>query len=76
MLTYNCPATNRLVHTAIETTKETLKRMGSLKVSVWCPHCQSGHQIAACDAIVYDNRLPVTPPADWLGRPLASEPGV
>jgi hypothetical protein len=26
--------------------------MGSLQISVWCPHCGTGHKILAGDAVI------------------------
>jgi len=54
MLSYNCPATKRPVETSIDTSSSMLKRLGQFKLSLWCPHCQTGHQIVACDAFVTD----------------------
>ena len=47
MLTYRCPQTGLEVQTAIETSKDVLRRMDLLQISLWCPHCQISHQIAA-----------------------------
>ncbi|MCC6890544.1 MAG: hypothetical protein IT536_18630 [Hyphomicrobiales bacterium] len=68
MLAYSCPETSRLVHTSIDTSQEVLKRLGALKVSVWCPHCQTGHQIRATDAVISDRRRPPNP-GDWTHTP-------
>jgi hypothetical protein len=42
------------VRSVIETTEETLRRMRSLKISVWCEHCGTSHKIPASDARVVD----------------------
>jgi hypothetical protein len=54
MLIYNCPKTKQVVETGIDTTSQMLKRLDQFKLSLWCPHCQIGHQIQACDAMVLD----------------------
>jgi hypothetical protein len=54
MLIYNCPETKKVVETGLETSEQTLKRLGQFKLSLWCPHCQTGHQILACDALILD----------------------
>jgi hypothetical protein len=54
MLIYNCPQTKQVVETGIDTSSQMLKRLGQFKLSLWCPHCQSGHQILACDALIID----------------------
>lgn len=70
MLTYECPETRKLVKTTIETSQAALKKLLACKISVWCPHCQTGHQIAAADALVVDS-LPAAPalPTDWRAQP-------
>jgi hypothetical protein len=50
MLIYECPQTKQMVQTSIETSEGELQRMGGLKISVWCPHCLTGHRIVAKDA--------------------------
>ncbi len=50
MLKYRCPKSNREVTTSIETDTATLLNMRSMKLSVWCPHCGTSHQIRAADA--------------------------
>jgi hypothetical protein len=45
VLTYMCPETKQVVATSVETTVSELRRLGSLKLSLWCPHCQTGHSI-------------------------------
>jgi len=44
-LAYDCPETRREVFTAILTDEGTLKRLGTLKLSVWCPYCATPHMI-------------------------------
>ena len=50
MLKYRCPKTSRDVTTSIETDTATLLNMRAMKLSVWCPHCATSHQIKASDA--------------------------
>jgi hypothetical protein len=50
MLKYRCTKTNREVTTSIETDTATLLNMRAMKLSVWCPHCWTSHQIKASDA--------------------------
>jgi len=50
MLKYRCPKSDREVTTSIETDAGTLLEMRAMKLSVWCPHCSTSHQIKACDA--------------------------
>jgi hypothetical protein len=48
-----------MVVTSIEASKSLLKRLKDFQISVWCPHCQTGHKITAQDAIAVetaDNR--------------------
>jgi hypothetical protein len=62
MLMYNCPATKQAVETSIETSTEMLRRLGQFKLALWCPHCQTGHQIVACDTFVLErapSRVPI-----------------
>jgi hypothetical protein len=56
MLTYSCPETKNLVRTSIETSEEQLRRLGRFKLSVWCPYCQTGHQITASGSSVLNDR--------------------
>jgi len=58
VLTFSCPRTSYDVQTAIETTGDILQRMGTLQISVWCPHCLVSHQIVAKSAWVKDDRPP------------------
>lgn len=50
MLKYRCPRSDREVTTSIETDTATLLNMRSMKLSVWCPHCATSHQIRCVDA--------------------------
>ena len=50
MLKYKCPRSGRPVTTSIETDTVTLLEMRNMKISVWCPHCATSHQIKANDA--------------------------
>lgn len=50
MLKYRCPKSDREVTTSIETDIVTLLEMRKMKLSVWCPHCSTSHQIRASDA--------------------------
>jgi hypothetical protein len=51
---YRCPETHRDVETAIITDEATLAKMQlrPFKISVWCPHCQTSHEILASEAWV------------------------
>jgi len=53
---YRCPVSANEVKTRIETSKDTLVKMGGMGLSIWmwCPHCVDGHQINAADAVVED----------------------
>ena len=46
-LTYRCPKTSGEVRTSIETEPRALTKLGSLKLSVVCPHCVEGHVVPA-----------------------------
>jgi hypothetical protein len=50
VLTYRCPATGLEVETAIATSRDVLRRMNLLQISLWCPHCKTSHQIVAKSA--------------------------
>ena len=50
MLKYKCPKSGRQVTTSIETDTVTLLEMRHMKLSVWCPHCWTSHQIKCPDA--------------------------
>lgn len=50
MLKYRCPKYDREVTTSIDTDIVTLLEMRNMKLSVWCPHCVTSHQIKASDA--------------------------
>ena len=52
MLVYRCPATRRQVTSEIQTTAETLARLGTLKLSLWCPHCANPHTVCANEVAV------------------------
>jgi hypothetical protein len=54
VLTYLCPETKQVVDTSVETTESELRRLGSLRLSLWCPHCQTGHSIKADATSVRD----------------------
>jgi hypothetical protein len=56
VLVYRCEVTQREVTTGIDATEEQLVRMGSLQISVWCPHCATGHKISARDAVIAAKR--------------------
>jgi hypothetical protein len=51
---YNCPATKQAVETSLNTTNENLQKLGQAKLSLWCPYCQTGHQILACDTFILE----------------------
>jgi cytochrome c-type biogenesis protein CcmH/NrfF len=52
MLIYHCPTTSKVVRSDIETSEAELRRLSSLKLSLWCPYCQVGHAILGKDAQV------------------------
>ena len=54
MLAYRCPVTHQVVQTSIKTTVAELRRFGTLRLSVWCPHCQAGHAVTADTAFIYE----------------------
>lgn len=49
-LKYRCGRTGREVVTSIETDAITLDQMKGLKLSFWCPHCSTSHQVKAIEA--------------------------
>jgi hypothetical protein len=49
VLVYRCPNSNRQVTTEIATTAQAVSRLGSLKLSLWCPYCETGHIVCASD---------------------------
>jgi cytochrome c-type biogenesis protein CcmH/NrfF len=65
VLIYTCPETNEVVTTNIDTSKEDLTRLGMITLSLWCPHCQTGHKITASDATATRllHRVPQAPMA-------------
>jgi phage FluMu protein Com len=52
MLKYKCPRSGRVVTTSIQTDTVTLLEMRSMKLSLWCPHCSTSHQIRATEAFL------------------------
>jgi hypothetical protein len=46
-LKYRCPKNHEEVETSIQTDDATLTKMRSMKISVWCPHCGTSHQVSA-----------------------------
>jgi hypothetical protein len=58
IIRYRCSASHGEVVTAIVAENETLARMQShmLKLSVWCPHCETSHEISASEAWVSNVR--------------------
>ncbi len=52
MLKYRCPKSGLEVTTGIATDPITLLDMRKMKLSLWCPHCYSSHQIPATAAYV------------------------
>jgi hypothetical protein len=54
MLAYHCPKTQKLVRTTLETSPDQLRRLGAFQLSLWCPHCQTGHQVIASDALIWE----------------------
>jgi hypothetical protein len=62
MLKYKCSKSGLQVTTNIETDDDTLTTMERMKISVWCPHCERAHQIAAKEAYVREfNRATTVP---------------
>jgi hypothetical protein len=49
MLIYSCPTTAKIVQSSIETSAVDVRRLGALKLSLWCPYCQVGHAVLARD---------------------------
>ena len=45
ILIYTCPESSRAVVTGISTNDCSLKRLASVKFSVWCPYCETPHVI-------------------------------
>jgi hypothetical protein len=70
---YRCPTTNDEITTAIETGRDVLSRMTArnLKIWVWCPHCVSGHQIRAADALLREDEMPLQRILQRPDRPAA-----
>jgi hypothetical protein len=66
ILLYTCPETSRGVVTGISTDDRTLKRLASVKFSVWCPHCASPHVIAGKEASIIVMRAKELPEPDLL----------
>jgi hypothetical protein len=58
IIKYRCSESHGEVVTAIVAEGETLTRMQShlLKLSVWCPYCQTSHEISASEAWVSNVR--------------------
>jgi hypothetical protein len=52
VLVYRCPTTHRQVTSEIQTTAKALARLGALKLSLWCPHCDDAHTVCASEAAV------------------------
>ena len=52
MLIYHCPTTARVVHSSVEASEADVRRLGALRLSLWCPHCQLGHAILGKDTQV------------------------
>lgn len=51
-LKFRCPNSFREVETSIKTDDPTLQQMHRMKLSLWCPHCNSPHQVLATEAFV------------------------
>jgi hypothetical protein len=47
MILFQCPVTGRHVESDIQTSAERLARLGELKISLWCSHCQEPHSLKA-----------------------------
>jgi hypothetical protein len=58
VLTFCCPQTGHDVQSAIDTSGDMLRRMNSIQLSLWCPHCLISHQVMAKNAWVLGD-LPV-----------------
>ncbi len=61
MLTYHCPSTGRLVHSGLDVSATEVLRLSALKLSLWCPYCQTGHAILGKDTKIVTD----------IGRPAA-----
>jgi AhpD family alkylhydroperoxidase len=59
VLRYRCPKSSEEVTTAIQVGASDLARMRAMGLSIWarCPHCISGHQIKAADAILEEQTV-------------------
>ena len=53
MLVYRCPTTQHQVQSEIETTPQALQRLGALKLSLWCPHCETPHTVCASETAAW-----------------------
>ncbi len=49
-LKFRCPVSRSEVETSVRTDAATLAQMNRLALSLWCPHCRSGHIVQAGDA--------------------------
>jgi hypothetical protein len=56
VVVYRCPASGKEVTRTIEANKDTLVKMGEMKLTIWlsCPHCAEGHQINPANAVLKD----------------------
>ena len=56
VVVFRCPTSSKEVTTTIEASKDTLVKMGAMKLTIWlsCPHCVEGHQINPADAVLKD----------------------
>ena len=62
MLIYHCPTTGRVVRSDLETSEAEVRRLGALKLSLWCPYCQTGHSILGKDSQIATD---IVRPAAW-----------
>ena len=69
MLEYLCPQTSLPVRTDIDTSEDVLRRLGTFQLSLWCPHCQTGHKIIASQITFLDNKTTGKPDNPVMARP-------
>ena len=63
VLSYRCPTTSKEVKTGIESDANALAKLGKLKVSVSCPHCQDNHAVPADSMFFAFELTPSTTPS-------------
>jgi hypothetical protein len=53
---YRCPVSGQEVARTVDSAKDTLVKMGEMKLSIWlsCPYCAGGHQVNPAEAVIKD----------------------